>query len=137
MTSRYTKNITRDSKPYLFNENQHDSDDDVLISPYQNKKKVKPEIHQNFLSSLESQSFENMGQKLHVLKKISTKIGLEINKSVNLNKEINDKFEDGKSYFKKIFRQIELTKNASGISFKLWMMFAFVFILFFLWAWIF
>ncbi|KAK6457243.1 uncharacterized protein RJT20DRAFT_134528 [Scheffersomyces xylosifermentans] len=93
-----------------------------------------------FLSTLESQNndeMDQMGQKVAMLKTLGQKMGVEINKSLQLNDEITNSFEKGKVTLKNTFNKMVVMSQRAGITWRMWLtVFVIVFVWFF-WIWLF
>ncbi|EDK44325.1 conserved hypothetical protein [Lodderomyces elongisporus NRRL YB-4239] len=96
--------------------------------------------NESFLNSLESQNDEemdSMGQKIHMLKNLGERMGIEINKSIKLNDDITDGFERGKVSLKNTFNKMIVMSQRAGITWKMWLVVFALVGLFFFYVWLF
>lgn len=109
-----------------------------MESPYGYQSSQALKHNEAYLLSLESQNNDDlntMSTKVAALKNLGLQMGDEINKSLKLNEDLTERFERGKISLKHTYnRMIEMSKSA-GITWKLWLIFFFLFfsLCFYLW----
>ncbi|EMG49384.1 BET1 Protein transport protein BET1 [Candida maltosa Xu316] len=96
--------------------------------------------NESLLNTLESQNndeMESMGSKIHMLKHLGEKMGIEINKSMKLNDDITNNFEKGKVTLKNTYNKMIVMSQRAGISWKMWLIVFVIFTLWFVYVWLF
>lgn len=135
MTSRYSAGGAqqRDLRTNLFGKQRSES-------PYEQAKSTQPKLQESILLHLESQNNDEMdlmSQKVAQLKSLGSKMGLEINKSINLNQDITNSFEKGTKTLKNTYNRMIIMSKKAGITWKMWLIVLLIVSLFFTYAWLF
>lgn len=109
-------------------------------SPYEKSPAASAKYNEAYLLSLESQNddeVDTMSQKVTMLKNLGTKMGTEINKSINLNDDITNTMEKGKVTLKNTWNKMIVMSQRAGISWRMWLVVFGVITVFFFWVWLF
>ncbi|KAF7999137.1 blocked early in transport 1 [Metschnikowia aff. pulcherrima] len=105
-----------------------------MSSPYDNGPKVSAKHNEAFLLLLEDQNeneVDSMSSKVSALKNLGVRMGLEINRLMQLNDDISNNFERGSVTLKNTYNRMVVMSKRAGILWKMWLGF---FALFFLWC---
>lgn len=101
-----------------------------MNSPYDSTPSQSAKHNEAFLLSLESQNNDDMdlmSHKVAALKNLGVRMGSEINKSMQLNDEITNSFERGKVTLKNTYNRMVIMSQRAGISWRMWLVFFFLF----------
>lgn len=78
-----------------------------------------------------------MSTKVAALKNLGMRMGSEINKLMKLNDDISNSFERGQVTLKRTFNRMVSMSERAGISWKVWLLFFFMFFLLCFYVWLF